>query len=99
MNRLCVCARSVAASGACAVRRSRRGGGGGGGGGGVRARARARDGEGGTRAAALYRDVGETASHLGGDATAYEDLVGPLVDWLDRIVPYVLGPMRSIPRM
>ena len=49
------------------------------------------------RAAALYRDVGETAAHLGGDAAAYEELVGPLVQWLDRIVPYVLGPMRSIP--
>jgi phytoene dehydrogenase-like protein len=52
---------------------------------------------GGGRAAALYRDVGETAAHLGGDAAAYKDLVGPLVDWLDRIVPYVLGPMRGIP--
>ncbi len=50
------------------------------------------------RAAALYRDVDETAGHLGGDADAYRDLVGPLVDWLDRIVPYVLGPMRSVPR-
>ena len=50
------------------------------------------------RAAALYRDVGETAAHLGGDAGAYRDLVGPLVDWLDRIVPYVLSPMRSVPR-
>ena len=29
---------------------------------------------------------------------AYRHLVGPLVDWLDRIVPYVLGPMRSVPR-
>ncbi len=53
---------------------------------------------GGGRAAALYRDVGETASHLGGDAEAYRDLVGPLVDWLDRIVAYVLGPMRRLPR-
>jgi phytoene dehydrogenase-like protein len=53
---------------------------------------------GGGRAAALYRDVDETASHLGGDAAAYRDLVGPLVDWLDRIVPYVLGPMRGLPR-
>src|ERR1700728_1368940 len=53
---------------------------------------------GGTRAAALYRDVGETAAHLGGDAGAYRDLVGPLVDWLDQIVPYVLSPMRSVPR-
>ncbi len=52
----------------------------------------------GGRAAALYRDVGETAAHLGGDAAAYEELVGPLVERLDRIVPYVLGPMRSIPR-
>lgn len=53
---------------------------------------------GGGRAAVLYRDVGETAAHLGGDAAAYRDLVGPLVEWLDRIVPYVLGPMRSVPR-
>src|SRR5580704_3515838 len=53
---------------------------------------------GGRRAAALYRGVGETASHLGGDAAAYRDLVGPLVDWLDPIVDYVLGPMRSVPR-
>jgi len=53
---------------------------------------------GGTRAAALYRDVGETAARLGGDGAAYRDLVGPLVDWLDRIVPYVLSPMRSLPR-
>ena len=53
---------------------------------------------GGARAAALYRSLDETASHLGGDAAAYRELVGPLVDWLDRIVPYVLGPMRSIPR-
>jgi phytoene dehydrogenase-like protein len=52
----------------------------------------------GGRAAVLYRDVGETAAHLGGDAAAYRDLVGPLVDWLDRIVPYVLGPMRTMPR-
>ena len=51
----------------------------------------------GSRAAALYRDVDETAAHLGGDASAYRALVGPLVDWLDRIVAYVLGPMRSLP--
>jgi len=53
---------------------------------------------GGARAVALYRDVGETASHLGGDAAAYRHLVGPIVDWLDRIVDYVLGAMRSVPR-
>ena len=51
----------------------------------------------GGRAAALSRDVDETASHLGGDAALYRGLVGPLVQWLDRIVPYVLSPMRSIP--
>jgi phytoene dehydrogenase-like protein len=53
---------------------------------------------GGGRAAALHRGVDETASHLGGDAAAYRALVGPLVDWLDRLVLYVLGPMRSVPR-
>ncbi|HVT42648.1 MAG TPA: NAD(P)/FAD-dependent oxidoreductase, partial [Acidimicrobiales bacterium] len=50
------------------------------------------------RAAALYRDVGETAAHLGGDDASYRALMQPLVDWLDRIVAYVLGPMRTIPR-
>ena len=53
---------------------------------------------GGSRAAALYRDVEDTASHLGGDAGAYRHLMDPLVQWLDRIVPYVLSPMRSVPR-
>ena len=53
---------------------------------------------GGGRAAALYRDVEQTSSHLGGDAAAYRALVGPLVDWLDRIVDYVFSPMRSFPR-
>ena len=52
---------------------------------------------GGGRAAALYRSVDETAAHLGGDAAAYRQLVGPVVDRLDSIVPYVLGPMRSMP--
>ncbi len=52
---------------------------------------------GGSRAAALHRDVEVTASHLGGDAVAYRHLMDPLVQWLDRIVPYVLGPMRSVP--
>ncbi len=53
---------------------------------------------GGARAAALYREVEETASHLGGDAAAYRALMDPLVQWLDRIVPYVLSPMRTVPR-
>ncbi|HWE66485.1 MAG TPA: NAD(P)/FAD-dependent oxidoreductase [Acidimicrobiales bacterium] len=50
------------------------------------------------RAAALYRGVDETADLLGGDAAAYIATVGPLVDGLDAIVPYVLGPMRTMPR-
>jgi phytoene dehydrogenase-like protein len=50
------------------------------------------------RAAALYRSVDETASSLGGDAAAYKKLIGPVVDSLDAIVPYVLGPLRTIPR-
>jgi phytoene dehydrogenase-like protein len=53
---------------------------------------------GGGRAAAVWRDVGETAAHLGGDAAAYRTLIEPLVDWLERITDYVLSPMRSIPR-
>jgi phytoene dehydrogenase-like protein len=53
---------------------------------------------GGGRAAAAYRSVDETASHLGGDGPAYRALMGPLVDWLDRIVAYVFGPMRNVPK-
>jgi phytoene dehydrogenase-like protein len=53
---------------------------------------------GGGRAVALYRGLEETASHLGGDGAAYRALLAPVVDWLDRIVAYVLGPMRTIPR-
>jgi phytoene dehydrogenase-like protein len=49
------------------------------------------------RAAALFRDLDETAAHLGGDAGAYTALMRPLVEWLDRIVGYVLSPMRRIP--
>ena len=52
---------------------------------------------GGGRAAALFRDVEETASRLGGDPAHYRGLMAPLVEWLDRIVAYVLSPMRSIP--
>jgi phytoene dehydrogenase-like protein len=52
---------------------------------------------GGGRAAALYRDVADTAVHLGGDAAAYRHLMDPLVHSLDRIVDYVLSPMRTLP--
>ena len=50
----------------------------------------------GGRAAALFGSLDETASHLGGDAEAYRALVGPVVDRLELLVPYVLGPMRSV---
>jgi phytoene dehydrogenase-like protein len=50
------------------------------------------------RATALHRGVGETAAHLGGDARAYADVMDPLVESLDAIAAYILGPMRSLPR-
>ena len=50
------------------------------------------------RAGALCRSVGETAALLGTDGPRYEETVGSLVERLDRIVPYVFGPLRSVPR-
>jgi phytoene dehydrogenase-like protein len=50
------------------------------------------------RAAALFRSVTDTAAGLGGDAHTYKRLMRPLVEKLDHIVPYILGPMRSLPR-
>jgi phytoene dehydrogenase-like protein len=50
------------------------------------------------RAAALHESVEETAAHLGGDGRAYTRTMGPLVDTLDAVVAYVLGPMRTVPR-
>jgi phytoene dehydrogenase-like protein len=52
----------------------------------------------GGRAAALQRGVVATASTLGADGATYRALMGPLVERLDAIVPYVLGPMRTMPR-
>jgi len=49
------------------------------------------------RAAAVVRSVEETAATLGPDGRAYARLLQPLVEHLDAIVPYVLGPMRSVP--
>jgi phytoene dehydrogenase-like protein len=49
------------------------------------------------RAAVLQRSVVETAATLGADGATYRAVMGPLVDRLDAIVPYVLGPMRSVP--
>jgi phytoene dehydrogenase-like protein len=52
----------------------------------------------GGRVGALSRSVDDTAASLGVDAEAYRRVMGPLVESLDAIVPYVLGPMRSIPK-
>jgi phytoene dehydrogenase-like protein len=49
------------------------------------------------RAAVLQRSVAETAATLEADGTTYRAVMQPLVDRLDAIVPYVLGPMRSVP--
>jgi phytoene dehydrogenase-like protein len=49
------------------------------------------------RAGSLRRSVGETAALLGTDGPRYEETVGSLVERLDRIVPYVFGPLRSVP--
>jgi phytoene dehydrogenase-like protein len=52
---------------------------------------------GGARAAALHRGLDDTAARLGGDAGPYRELMRPLLEGLDRIVAYVLSPMRSLP--
>jgi phytoene dehydrogenase-like protein len=50
------------------------------------------------RSAALRRSVVETAGTLGRDGAGYRAVMDPLVERLDAIVPYVLGPMRTLPR-
>jgi phytoene dehydrogenase-like protein len=50
------------------------------------------------RVAVLRRSVAETAATLGADGATYRAVMEPLVERLDAVVPYVLGPMRSIPR-
>ena len=45
-------------------------------------------------AATLTRSVSETAATLGGDAAAYERLMGPLVRDADRLTPQLMGPLR-----
>jgi phytoene dehydrogenase-like protein len=52
----------------------------------------------GGRAGAAYPDLDATATGLGGDRAAYQRLVGPLARTAEDIVPYVLSPMRSLPR-
>jgi phytoene dehydrogenase-like protein len=49
------------------------------------------------RSAALRRSVADTAGSLGADGAAYRSVMEPLVEHLDAIVPYVLGPMRGLP--
>jgi phytoene dehydrogenase-like protein len=48
-------------------------------------------------AGAVFGSVQETAARLGADGTAYRRLMAPLVDHLDRILPAVLAPIRSVP--
>lgn len=43
----------------------------------------------------LYRSVGRTAKALGPDGPAYRDLMAPLVADFDRILPMILGPIRT----
>jgi phytoene dehydrogenase-like protein len=52
---------------------------------------------GGDRAAVLQRSVTETAAGLGTDGPTYRAVMEPLVANLDGIVPFILGPMRSVP--
>ncbi|MGP0032244.1 MAG: phytoene desaturase family protein [Acidimicrobiales bacterium] len=50
------------------------------------------------RVAALQRSVADTAASLGADGAPYRAVMEPLVEGLGAIVPYVLGPMRTMPR-
>ena len=52
---------------------------------------------GGPRAAALHRSLEVTASHLGGDAAAYRELVGPLVELARPDRPLRVGPDAEHP--
>jgi phytoene dehydrogenase-like protein len=51
----------------------------------------------GGRAAALVSSVDETAESLGSDAATYRRLLAPLVADIDKILPAVLAPLRSVP--
>lgn len=51
----------------------------------------------GGRAAALIGSVDDTAASLGDDAATYRRLLGPLVRDIDKILPTVLAPLRSVP--
>jgi phytoene dehydrogenase-like protein len=49
-------------------------------------------------AAAVSGSVSETAATLGGDAGAYEAVLGPLTERWEAIVPELLTPMLHLPR-
>ena len=51
----------------------------------------------GGRAARIAGDVRETAAELGGDAQAYERLLGPLVARRQQLVPALLAPLIAAP--
>ncbi len=51
----------------------------------------------GGRAGAVGGSVLETASRLGADSGAYRRLLEPMVRHADRILPALLGPLRSVP--
>ena len=49
------------------------------------------------RAATVHGTVEQTAEDLGRDGSAYRRLISPLVRDVDRIMPAVLAPIRSVP--
>jgi phytoene dehydrogenase-like protein len=49
-------------------------------------------------AVTVERDVDATADQLGGDARAYRELVGPLVEHWEAVEPVLLGPLPAPPR-
>src|SRR6202030_1258346 len=51
----------------------------------------------GGRAGAVVGSVEATAATLGPDGAAYRRLLRPLVRDLDKILPSVLAPLRSVP--
>jgi phytoene dehydrogenase-like protein len=51
----------------------------------------------GGRAAAVRGSVEETAGSFGADAKAYRRLFDPLVPGISKVVPTILGPLRSPP--
>ena len=53
---------------------------------------------GGERAAFVGGSVADTADRLGSDRPAYLREFGRLVENLDKVLPTVMGPMRSLPR-